>query len=320
MEVRLTPPEWATHLLSDLHDWSRSPLPVAELRAFELPDDAYFEYAWLDAAGEPRPDPGNDDRRNPWWPHACALAGPGYRPDPWAERAAGRPRGATRRYWLESADGSRRHRVLLHSTDSDFDRPRPTLYLQDGKAYYGWGRLPRIAELLADAGLLPHLRLVCVQPVDRGRDYFFSDGYRRFLVEELIPTVEGRAPCDGRRYAMGASLGGLCSAWLACRHPDLFAGVACQSGAFLMGPGDSPPDPFAGSEWFLAEIRAGRAPRLRWHLDCGRFEWLRPAHLRLAEALAAGGYDHRCVIRSAGHNWVNWRDGIAPALLFLAGR
>ena len=317
MDVSLTPPEWATHLLSDLHDWSRSPLPVAELRPFSLPDDVYFEYAWLDAAGEPRPDPDNKDRRNPWWPHACALVGPRYRPNSLADGPALTSGSATRRYWLESKDGSRRHRVLVHSPDSDFTTPRPTIYLQDDKAYFGWGRLPRIAAALEQAGKIPSARYVCVQPVDRGRDYFFNADFRRFMVEELIPAVEGRAPCDGVRFAMGASLGGLCSAWIACLHPTLFAGVASQSGAFLMGPDDSLPDPFGGSQWFQAMIASAEAPRLRWYLDCGRLEWLYAAHLKIRDALAEGGYDHRVESRSAGHNWINWRDGIPGALKFL---
>ncbi len=319
MEIRLDPPAWATHLLSDLHDWSRAPLPVADLRPFDLPDDVYFEYAWLDAEGKPRPDPANEDRRNPWWPHACAVAGPDYRADPWAAKATDRPRGRTRRLWMESADGSRRHRVLVHAPDGDFDAPRPTVYLQDGKAYFGWGRAARIAELLQEAGEIPPARYVFIQPVDRGFDYFFNERYRDFLAGELIPAIENRAPCAGRRVAMGASLGGLCSAWLALQRSDLFGAVVSQSGAFLMGPADDPPDPFGGSEWLLDQLRSGAGADLRWSLDCGTLEWLHPAHLRLAEALADGGFEHRAVSRHAGHNWVCWRDGLAGALRFALG-
>ena len=68
MEIRLTPPPWATHLISDLDDWLRAPRPVTEIVPVTLPDDAYFEYAWLDARGEKRPDPDNPNPPNkPRW-------------------------------------------------------------------------------------------------------------------------------------------------------------------------------------------------------------------------------------------------------------
>ena len=41
MRVDLQPPAWATHLLSDLTDWQRAPLPAADVAPFDLPDDAY---------------------------------------------------------------------------------------------------------------------------------------------------------------------------------------------------------------------------------------------------------------------------------------
>ncbi|PIE75421.1 enterobactin esterase, partial [bacterium DOLJORAL78_65_58] len=53
MELRA--PDWATHLLSDLTDWEKAPVPVERVRPFDLPEDAYFEYAWRDADGNKRP-------------------------------------------------------------------------------------------------------------------------------------------------------------------------------------------------------------------------------------------------------------------------
>ncbi len=59
MRIDLRPPAWATHLLSDAGDWQHAPVPVAEMRPIDLPDDTYFEYAYLDSEGERRPDPDN---------------------------------------------------------------------------------------------------------------------------------------------------------------------------------------------------------------------------------------------------------------------
>jgi enterochelin esterase family protein len=57
-----------------------------------------------------------------------------------------------------------------------------------------------------------------------------------------------------------------------------------------------------------------------FHLDCGTLEWLLPSNRRLAEALRQGGHVVQQVERSAGHNWVNWRNGVADGLRFCLGR
>jgi len=58
---------------------------------------------------------------------------------------------------------------------------------------------------------------------------------------------------------------------------------------------------------------------LRWHLDCGQLEWLLASNERLAAALAEKGAIVRLVTRPAGHNWVNWRNGLAQGLCFALG-
>jgi enterochelin esterase-like enzyme len=59
---------------------------------------------------------------------------------------------------------------------------------------------------------------------------------------------------------------------------------------------------------------------VRWYLDCGTLEWLTESNRRLAEALREKNYEVEFQLRSAGHNWTNWRNGLAGALRFvLAG-
>jgi enterochelin esterase-like enzyme len=321
MRVRLEPPDWATHLLSDLTDWQRAPLPVAELAPFDLPDDAYFEYAYRDADGRERPDPDNDEpSRNPWWPYARPLAGPDYRPGPYADLADARPRGRIVRTAVASAQLGERRPVLVYSPAGYADAALPQVVFQDGKAYYGWGRVPQVFDRLLAAGEVEPAHLVFVPPLQRTREYAFNDAYVAFLVDELLPEVSRRARCDGRRVAWGASLGGLLSARLAWLHPLVFQTVVTQSGAFLYEPGQDLTDTWGGGEWLLAEVRAGVWRPLRWHLFCGTLEWLIHSNRRLAAALSDKGYDVELSERNAGHNWVNWRDGLAGGLRFALGR
>ncbi len=323
MRITLTPPPWATHLISDLDDWLRAPRPVADVQPFDLPDDAYFEYAWLDALGEKRPDPANDNPpRNPWWEYARWLAGPAYAPEPIAAGVLDAAAGELRRLRVPSARlGETRH-VLVYSPAGFAARALPHVWFQDGKAFLGWGQVPQVLDRLLASRLAAPAHLVFVPPVERTREYHYNDDYLAFLVDEARPAVEALAPCDGRRVAWGASLGGLCSANLAWRHPLLFQTVVTQSGAFLFAPGQRPADPHGGHEFWRARVESEPWRPLRWFLTTGTLEWLHAPNRNLAATLEGRGYAVGYLERTMGHNWANWRDGLAPGLRFAlpAGR
>ena len=232
MLIDLTPPAWAARLQSDLTDWQRSPLPVDRLTPFEIPDDAYFEYAWEDAAGERRPDPGNPNPRlNPWWEFACHFTGPEYHPDPDVVAEGVRPRGRVLRMSVESRILDQTRHLLVYTPAGMAEAELPLVLFNDGKAYYGWGRTPQVLDRLLEQGEIAPAHLVFVPPSERTKEYAFNPAYRRFLVEDLLPAVEERVTCDGRRTVWGASLGGLMGAMLALERPDLFGAVVTQSAA-----------------------------------------------------------------------------------------
>jgi enterochelin esterase family protein len=320
MRIDLTPPPWATHLQSDLTDWQHGPLAVADISPFDIPDDAYFEYAYTDANGVRHPDPTNNNpRQNPWFDFASNITGPAYQPDPWVVPAGVRAKGRVLRMELESKILHQTRRLIVYSPAGRAEDELPLILFQDGKAFFGWGRVPQVMDRLLEAGEIGPAHLVFVPPGKRTEEYAFNPEYRKFLREELLPAVEARVHCDGRRTAWGASLGGLLSAQLAWEMPDRFQKVVAQSGAFLFSPDMDRSNPFAGGESFLEEVRLGDPTRLSWHLDCGRLEWLLASNERLAAALAEKGANVSFVTRSAGHNWVNWRNGLAQGLRFALG-
>jgi enterochelin esterase-like enzyme len=318
MRVDLNPPSWATHLLSDLTDWQRAPLPVDEVAPFEIPDDSYFEYAYADKGGERRPDPDNPNLRlNPWWDFASNLSGPDYRADPWLTPAGVRPRGRVLRMEISSSLLNLNRHLLVYSPAGMAEEELPLILFQDGKAYYGWGGVPQVLDRLLEAGECGPAHLVFVPPGQRTQEYAFNPVYRRFLLEEVLPTVEARIRCDGRRTAWGASLGGLLSSQLAWEHPELFQKVVAQSGAFLFSEDMDQGNPFTGSESFRSRVLDEEMPPLEWHLECGTLEWLLASNERLAAVLEEKGAPVRFVRRSAGHNWINWRNGLADGLRFV---
>ena len=321
MRVELQAPDWATHLLSDFTDWQRAPLAVAELRPFDLPADAYFEYAWQDAAGQRREDPANTNPRlNPWWPYACHVAGPDFAVESdFAATAGTAPRGRTLRLQVESALLGQSRPALVYTPAGFADQALPLLLFQDGKAYYGWGRVPQVLDRLLERGVVGPAHCVFVPPRERTAEYFFNERYRAFLTGELLPAVAARVGLDGRQMAWGASLGGLLSAQLAWESGGGFEAVIAQSGAFLFSPDMVRGNPFAGREAFHDIVVNSPPQNVRWRLECGAFEWLLPSHRRLAAALAATGHAVESEERAAGHNWVNWGQGIAAGLRFALG-
>lgn len=59
-----------------------------------------------------------------------------------------------------------------------------------------------------------------------------SDGYLRFIVEELKPYIDSTfatAPERAHTFIAGSSMGGLISMYALCEYPEMFSGAACLS-------------------------------------------------------------------------------------------
>lgn len=323
MKLRLNVPEWATHIVSDLTDMDRNPHPVdaAKVRSFtvELPDDVYFEYAFLDADGVMRADPERVGRAdNPWYGEVSAVCGPNYRPDAYAAPTP-LPLGKTRRLRLEAPYLGGTRRVTLYTPRGLEGRALPVVYVQDGVAFYRYAKLHLVLEHLLKDGLARPAHLAFIEPVDRTEEYGFNEAYRAFVLEGVLPEVEGTVPVTDERIALGASLGGLASTLLALDDPERFRTVVTFSGAFLGTPGDRR---FYASKasWVLDELRAREGLPLRFYTETGTLEWLTEINREVAAALREKGYEHRYAERHAGHNWTSWKDGFRGALSFALER
>jgi enterochelin esterase family protein len=95
----------------------------------------------------------------------------------------------------------------------------------------------------------------------------------------------------------GSSAGGLASAFVAFRRPDLFGNVWSQSGAFWRGAEASNSAPY---EWLTAQVAAKPKVDVVFVLDVGELEDhatlggsgpnFRDANRRMRDALRAKGY------------------------------
>jgi len=303
--VTIWPHPQARWLISDFTGWKHRPLPFDGPVVYHLPRGAYFEYAFLDAAGRPFADPDNPDHAdNPWHSYARAVRLPGAPQPPEYSREL---LGAVERM---SAGG---RRLLVYEPP---EPPRACLLVFDGVAYYRLGRLAHAAEKLWLEGRVVPLRIVFSEPRQREREYRFDLGLEKLVLDDLPAALAGLGgpACSA---VWGASLGGLAALWLALKHPDVFTAVAAQSPALLAEPGGK--DAHSDPEWLRDRYQeAARLPR-RLSMQVGLLEWLLPPVRRFAAVIAERGAVHEYREYPSGHNWHTWRLGIEAGLVDLFG-
>ena len=310
--VTFHPPAAARFLVGDFTDWNRRPIPIEKPLTLEFPAGAYVEYAFLDEKQQPFPDPDNPPKaQNPGWsyPRAIELPGFHYTPPPQPSRTV-----TVHRHRLESRAFGSTRRYYVYNPNQP---PQATLYVHDGVAYYRTAKLAEVAQGLLEQGEIRPVRIVFIEPEDRRKEYWFNEAYEQHLLGEIIPAVEAHYGPTPEKALMGASLGGLVSSWLALRHPEVFRKVATQSACLTASPqgGDSFTDP----EWLTEQYRAAPTLPLRFYCETGQIEWLLAPNRRFAALLADKGYPHAYLERPSGHNWMTWRQGLAPALRYLFG-
>ncbi len=331
MRLRLTAPDWAEKLIDDLTDMTRDPRDVepGEVVEHELPDDAYYEYAFLDAAGNVRPDPARAERaRSIWYGEVSYVTGPDYRPDPLSDPPADLATGVTDRLRLESAALGQTRRVTVYTPSMLAEgEAAPLAVVQDGVAFQRVGGIHLMVEALARRGEVAPLRLAFLEPVDRLAEYAFSEPYLRFVEDELEPELASRYPLGSRRVWVGASLGALASAELALRRAERDPSAASDdavlslSGAFLGNPEEY--DHYRSRDsWLVERLRDPNVPLAgTWHLHVGTLEWLEDVNRAAADALAAReDVESVLTASSAGHNWPQWKDALPRALRTVAAR
>ena len=110
---------------------------------------------------------------------------------------------------LESRHLGERRRYTIYTPKGYEDTPLPTVYVQDGVAYYRYAKLQVVLEALLAEGHIRPAHLVFIEPVNRNIDYSFNEHYWAFVEDEVINEVENTVACDSERVALGASLGAL---------------------------------------------------------------------------------------------------------------
>jgi enterochelin esterase family protein len=213
----------------------------------------------------------------------------------------------------ERLQNKRRVYVYLPAAyDLDNDQRFPSFYVHDGGEYLDRARLSNVMDNLIHAQQIRPIVVVMIDPVNRMQEYAADDAYRDFLCDEFVPAIDDRyRTIIGRdsRGVMGASLGGLISAYIALSRPQLFSKVAGQSSALH----------YQENKLF-ALLDADADMTIKFYLDVGTYEpRFIPAHERFVEALEQKHWPCLYQELPGGHNWTNWRAHMKDLLRYLWG-
>jgi enterochelin esterase-like enzyme len=276
-------------------------------RCVELPRDARVEYQFATADGEV-PDVFNPRQVAGFTGPQSELRMPGYAPVADPSLAAAAPRGELVSFEHQSrilANTRRVHVYLPPGYDSRESRRFPEAWLGDGTTYALGLGVPRIFDALIASARLEPVVVVLVDPVDRRAEYGVSAGFRRMIVEELVPRIAreyrvlGRAD---RRLAAGGSRGGQAALDLCLWAPQVFG--LCGAWAPAIAP--------RTADAFLAgRGSGGRFVLLRAAFDDG----YGPDALALRDGLAALGARVQYLEAAQGHNLASWPDLMARVLM-----
>ncbi|QBD76099.1 esterase family protein [Ktedonosporobacter rubrisoli] len=310
-QVTFTPPAEAAYLIGDFTDWKQRPLAISGPVTLEFPPGAYVEYAFLDIHKKPLADPANANvPAHPWHAYDRFIMLP---ENPFSQPP--RPhkfRGQVFEHAFPSRVFEKSRMCYVYEPA---ESPTATLFVQDGAAFYHKLQFQLVAEALLERKIISPVRLVMLEPDEREKEYWLNERYEHFLLQEVLPWINGQYGETARKGLWGASLGGLTAAWLAWKNPQLFTLVGCQSGCFTAQPGGC--NAYSEPEWFTAQFAATPRQPLRFYMQTGQIEWLLAPNRRFAAVLADKTYPHLYSELPSGHTWATWEQGLAQGLAYL---
>jgi enterochelin esterase-like enzyme len=278
---------------------------------------------------------------------------PGAPPQPWLVVKPGVAEGRVEKQTIKSAIQKIDRPVSVY-TPANYKAdgpPNALLILFDGEDLSDDGqyRVTTLNNLIA-ASRIPPTVAVFVDNIPRRRlvDLVASDEFADFMAKELVPWIRSHynVTKDPKQTVItGYSAGGLASAYVALRHPEVFGNVLSQSGAFwwsfehnggICGSrcpdsggrgGDGSRDATTEGNIMVKQFLASPKLPLRFYLAVGTFEYDRNGgggeilegtrHLR--DVLLAKGYQVHYQQFVGGHDGLSWRGALADGLINLLG-
>jgi len=205
------------------------------------------------------------------------------------------------------------------------DQVLPLLMVLDGSDYLRFVSMRNILENLVQAGSLPRLRAVFMRPNHRDAEYSANPEMPELLTRTIPNAIADRFPMPAdasKRFAIGASLGGLCLLHAHMHQPKLFGGLLLQSGSFFQPQSDAMENRFgyfARITEFVNKVAQGEFQDhpIPIQMTCGRGGENLTNNRLMAAILKDRRFSLDLTEWPDAHNWTSWRDCIGPALMKL---
>ncbi|TWU35755.1 Enterochelin esterase [Novipirellula aureliae] len=251
-------------------------------------------------------------------------------PDPiWTTPNPSLPTGTVKTYRLTSQIlGNTRDIHLYRTAGYRPDSPENAIVVTfDGDQYLNEIKLPLIFDNLVAAGKIPPTAAIMIcnpSQQRRSAELPCNDNFARFIADELMPWVNEQDihAARERTVIVGASFGGLASAFLGLKHPEIFGNVMSQSGSFWWAPGGFEAKGNVESQWLTRQYVTAPLQPVHYYLDVGTFETpseILPCTRHLRDVLQAKGYDVKYNEFVGGHGYFYWRYSLADGIIHLLG-
>ena len=293
----------------------------------ELPAGSRIEYKLEVVANGQRNlilDPLNEvTARDPFGANSVCQ-GEGYTRPTWTLPDAEAPHGSYHTVDIDSqAFGESRKVEIYLPARFRKNRRYPLLIVQDGLDYLQFAALGTVLDNLIHNLEIPQMIVALTQSPNRLVEYGADDRHAKFIVEEMLPSLNETFPLidePSARGIMGASFGAVATLHTAWRFQGVFGSLLLQSGSFAfsdLGQHQRGPvfDPVA---LFMNNFRETPGkPAEKMYLSCGIYESLIYENRSLVPLLQMQKIDVRFEEARDAHNWENWRDRLQNGLSWL---
>lgn len=267
-------------------------------------------------------DPNNPHQQWSGFGPNSELRMPDYEPSPYTELQSGTQAGSLKNYTTivsSNLNYSLRYRVWTPANyTTNQATPYKVLFVTDGDEYADQrlGALPQVAANLIQEAKIEPIVIVFVSPINptntgqnrRESEYVLNDKYSKFLVNELIPTIErdyNVSKNASDRGILGTSLGGLESAYILATQNESFGRIGIQSPAF----------------WYRTQIfdsvsATTKAP-FKLFMSAGTISDTEEKADQMKTLFDSKSWPNKYVKVNEGHSWGNWRGVMDEALIEL---
>ncbi len=267
------------------------------------------------------------------------LVMPNAAPLPYGARREGIARGDLHEETFASAILGNERPVWVYTPPgySPAGADYPYVVIFDGEKY---NNAPNVLDALIADGEIPPMMAILVHQIGiRNQELPCNPDFSRAIATELIPWIRERwhISDDPAKAALnGCSFGGLCAAYTALKHHDVFGNAFMQSGSCWYHPSLSlsttgAPSPTVGVSaaipTIIGEYMASRRVPVRVYQECGDVEngpppaklWQVFGNRWLRDILELKGYDSHYVEFNGGHDDAWWRGTFADGIRWIFG-